>query len=244
MRMFCNPWRTCSISFWKLAGHPSSPIGELIKWKCPLIGMVKAVRGCDSGSSFICQNPEVRFIVVKMDEFALPMSPIHSLISFMEYLLMWECWLSCLKSWTILSPWPCFLGTQKIGELYGEFDWRTNPNFSHSSRLKNKQTEWPITWRLHFRMRRLLIRNRSQKRRKFEWRKQHQSKREILLLLQDLRALTRGLPEKHQGEQNLLRRTWTNLLAEDLFHGREPRHEGRQLHLSRGCQTQKRRKCI
>jgi hypothetical protein len=33
-----------------------------------------------------------------MDEFALPMLPIHSLISFIEYLSMWECRLSCGKA--------------------------------------------------------------------------------------------------------------------------------------------------
>jgi hypothetical protein len=52
---------------------------------------VNAVSGYDSSSSFICQNPKVRSSVEKMDKFALPMSPIHSFISFMEYLLIWEC---------------------------------------------------------------------------------------------------------------------------------------------------------
>ena len=37
----------------------------------------------------ICQNPEVRSMVVKMLEFARPMSLMHSLTSFMEYLSVW-----------------------------------------------------------------------------------------------------------------------------------------------------------
>jgi len=64
--------------------------------------MVNAVSGCESGSSFICQNPEVRSSVKKIEELALPMSLMHSLISFMEYLSMCECWFSCQKSCTIL----------------------------------------------------------------------------------------------------------------------------------------------
>jgi len=51
--------------------------------------MVKAVSGWDFSSIFICQNPEVQ----KMLELALPMSLMHSVISFMEYLSMCEFWL-------------------------------------------------------------------------------------------------------------------------------------------------------
>ncbi len=80
----------------------------------------------ESGSQVQCE---------KMDELALPISLRHSLISFMEYLSMCECWFSCWKFWTIRSPWPCFLGTQKIGELYGELDLLTTPSFNHSSRV-------------------------------------------------------------------------------------------------------------
>jgi hypothetical protein len=61
-------------------------MGEVIQWNCPLFGMVNAVRGVDAGSSFIYQNPEVRSSIEKMDELALPMSLMHSLISFMKYL--------------------------------------------------------------------------------------------------------------------------------------------------------------
>jgi len=48
--------------------------------------MVKAVRWLSSGCMGICQNPEVRSMVVKIVEPALPMSPMHSEMSFMEYL--------------------------------------------------------------------------------------------------------------------------------------------------------------
>ncbi len=71
--------------------------------------------------------------VVKIVELALPMSLMHSVISFIEYLLMWEFWLSSLKSWMIRSPQPCFFGMQKMGELLSEFDLLTTPNFNHSS---------------------------------------------------------------------------------------------------------------
>ncbi len=106
-----------SMSRWKEAGQPSSPIGEVTQWNCPFPGIVKAVSGWDFSSSFICQNPEVRSRVEKMREFARPMSLMHSVISFIENLSMWEFWFSSQKSCTIRSPCPCFLGTQKIGEL-------------------------------------------------------------------------------------------------------------------------------
>jgi hypothetical protein len=108
---------TASISRWKLAGQPSRPIGEVTQANWPLPGIVKAVRGCESSSNFICQNPEVRSRVEKMVEFARPMSPRHSVISFMLYLSMWEWLFNSLKSCTILNPCACFLGTQKSGEL-------------------------------------------------------------------------------------------------------------------------------
>jgi hypothetical protein len=63
-------------------------MGEVIEWNCPLFGIVNAVRGYDSGSSFICQNLEVKSSVENMDELALPMSHMHVLISIMEYLSM------------------------------------------------------------------------------------------------------------------------------------------------------------
>jgi hypothetical protein len=133
---------TPSISRWKLAGQPKSPMGEVIQWNWPLPGIVKAVSFWESSSSCICQKPEVRSNVVKMFEFARPMLPMHSVISFIEYLSMWEFWFSSRKSCTLRSPWPCFLGTQKMGELYSEFDLLTTPNFSHSSSVCSMNWWW------------------------------------------------------------------------------------------------------
>ena len=101
------------ISLWKLAGQPSRPIGEVTHANCPLPGIVKAVRSWEFSWSFICQNPEVKSSVEKIVEFARPMSPMHSVISFMLYLSMCEWLFRALKSWTMHKPWPCFLGTQK-----------------------------------------------------------------------------------------------------------------------------------
>jgi len=92
-------------------------MGDVIQGNCPLPRIVKAIRGCDCSFNFICQNPEVRSSVKKILELALLMSLMHLVTSFMEYLSMWEFWLSSWKSCTIWSPFPCFLGTQKMGEL-------------------------------------------------------------------------------------------------------------------------------
>jgi hypothetical protein len=54
----------------------------------PLPRIVKAVSGYDSSYSCICQNPEVRSNIKKMVEFALPMLPMHSGISFILHLSM------------------------------------------------------------------------------------------------------------------------------------------------------------
>ncbi len=123
-----------SISLWKLAGQPRRPIGDVIQWYWPCLGMVKAVRGCDFSSSCICQKPDVKSSVEKIVKLALSMSPMHSVISFIEFLLMLEWLFSSLKSCTTRRPCPCFLGTQKIGELYREFDRFTTPSLSHSSK--------------------------------------------------------------------------------------------------------------
>ncbi len=70
---------------WKLTGQPRRPMGNVIHWYWPCPGIVKAVSDCDLSSSCILQNPEVRSNVEKIVEFACPMLPIHSVISFMEY---------------------------------------------------------------------------------------------------------------------------------------------------------------
>jgi len=134
--------RTVSISHWKLAGQPSRPIGEVIQWYWPLPGIMNAVSGCESSSNCICQKPDVRSSVEKNVELALPMSPIHSVISFILYLSMCEWLFNSLKSCTMRKPWPCFLGTQKSGELYRELDRLTTPNFNHSSRVVSIKFWW------------------------------------------------------------------------------------------------------
>jgi hypothetical protein len=73
--------RTPFISPWKLAGHPSKPIGEVIHWYYPWPGIVNAVKGCDFLSSCICQNPDAKSSVENIVKFARPMSPMHSVIS-------------------------------------------------------------------------------------------------------------------------------------------------------------------
>ena len=87
---FLTPSRTFSISRWNEAGQPSRPIGDVIHSNWPMPGTVKAVRCRSPGWIGICQNPEVKSRVVNKVDPALPMSPMHSLISFMEYLSMYE----------------------------------------------------------------------------------------------------------------------------------------------------------
>ena len=106
-----------STSLWKLAGHPNSPIGLTIHSNCPMPGTVNAVKCLDCSSSGICQKPDVRSSVVKMVDPALPMSPMHSLMSFIEYLSSKEFAFNSLKSWTTLRL-PSFLGTMNNGLLY------------------------------------------------------------------------------------------------------------------------------
>jgi len=125
--------RTPSMRHWKLAGHQRSPMGDVIHWYWPWPGIVKAVSSWYFSSIFSCQKPDVRSKKEKMVVLALLMSPMHSVISFMEYLSMWEWLLSYLKSWTTRNPCPCFFGTQKIGELYSEFEHLTTPSLGHSS---------------------------------------------------------------------------------------------------------------
>ena len=129
---FGIPLINFSIILWKDAGQPNSPIGLVIHSNCPLPGIVNAVLCASSGCRGICQKPDVRSSVVKIVELARPISPIHSLISFMLYLSMCECSFNSLKSCTMRSPWPVFFGTQKIGELYIDCDLLTTPNFNHS----------------------------------------------------------------------------------------------------------------
>ncbi len=126
---------TPSMNLWKLVGHLRRPMGDVIQWNWPFLGIVKTVSFWDSSSSCIWYKPDMRSKVLKMLEFAQPMSLMHSLISFMEYLSMCEFGFNSQKSWMIQSPWPCFFGMQKMGELYSVLNLLTTPNFNHSSRV-------------------------------------------------------------------------------------------------------------
>jgi hypothetical protein len=123
-----------SMSRWKLVGQLRRIMGEVIHWYCPWPGIVNTVSGWDFSSSCICQKPNVRSSIEKIVEFEQPMSPMHSVISFKEYLSMCEWLFNSRTSCTTQSPWPYFLGTQKIGELHNEFSHFTTHSLSHSSR--------------------------------------------------------------------------------------------------------------
>ena len=89
-------------------------MGLTIHFYWPMPGTVKAVKCLDCLSKGICQNPDVRSRVVKIVDPDLPMSPLHSLMSFMEYLLYNELALRSLKSCTTLKL-PFFFGTMNRG---------------------------------------------------------------------------------------------------------------------------------
>ncbi len=133
---------TPSIGHWKLAGQPSNLIGDMIHWNWSWHGIAKAMSCCDFLSNCICQKPDVRSKVEKMVEFACPMSPMHSVISFIEYLSKSKWLLSSQNSCTTQSPSPWFLGTQKIGELYSELAHLTTLSWSHSSRDCSMKNWW------------------------------------------------------------------------------------------------------
>ncbi len=116
---------------WKLAGHPNNPIGDIVLLNCPIPGTVNAVKCLLFSSKGICQNPEVRSSVEKIVDPALPISPMHSLIFFIEYLSSWLLGLNTLKSWTTLIP-PSFWGTRNMGLLYQDIEGWTMPSLSHS----------------------------------------------------------------------------------------------------------------
>ncbi len=95
-----------------------------------LAWMVKAVNFCESSSSCICQNLEVRSKVVKIVESALQMFAntfgdfLHRVCVNMGVLVELPEFLNDPVSLALF-----FFGTQKMGE----FDLLTTPNFNHSS---------------------------------------------------------------------------------------------------------------
>ena len=86
---FSRPRTTASINLWKDAGAPNSPMGVVTHWNWPWPGTVKAVYGLALGCSSSCQKPPVRSMVVKIELPDRPISPMHSLTSFIEYLSKW-----------------------------------------------------------------------------------------------------------------------------------------------------------
>ena len=85
-RLLWWPLALASNTSWKLAGHPSKPIGKVTHQNCPCPGTVKAVYGKLQGLSSICQNPAVRSNIEKIILTYLLISPTHSLSSLMQYL--------------------------------------------------------------------------------------------------------------------------------------------------------------
>ena len=81
-----SPRHVSSIILWKEPGPPFSPMANTLYWYWPIPGTVKAVNCLDLASRGSCQKPEVRSMVEKMVDSDLPISPMHSLMSFMEYL--------------------------------------------------------------------------------------------------------------------------------------------------------------
>ena len=132
---------TVSISLWKDEGLPSKPIGEVIHWNWPFPGRVKAVYGRDFGCSSICQNPAVKSIAVKMELPDFPISLMHSLTSFMEYLSTCVCAFRALKSCTRRTP-PFFFMTTNSGLLYFDLHGCTTPSFNHSATCFSTSSLW------------------------------------------------------------------------------------------------------
>src|SRR5574343_567296 len=130
------PDTTVSIRRWKLLTQPICPIGLQTHWNCPAPFRVNAVKWRDLGCSTICQNPAVRSMVVKMTLPERPISLMHSLTSFMEYLLMCDAAFKALKSCTMRTP-PFFFITTNNGLLYFERVGSTTPNRSHSATCRS-----------------------------------------------------------------------------------------------------------
>ena len=138
---FLRPCTTFSISRWKLDGAPSRPIGVVTHWNWPFPGTVKAVYGLDLGWSSSCQNPAVKSMVVKRVEPDLPISPMHSVTSFIEYLSTKVSALRALKSCTNRIP-PFFFATAKRGLLNLLLVGWTTPILSHSATCFSTSTRW------------------------------------------------------------------------------------------------------
>ncbi len=103
-----------------------------MQWKCHFPGIVKAVISCDTSSSFICQNLDVKSSIEKSLRLLCQCHLCAPLFPSWSIWWCWEFWLSSQTSCTIHRPCSCFLGTQRIGELYSELDLFTTVSLSHS----------------------------------------------------------------------------------------------------------------
>ena len=65
---------------------PYKPIGDAFHSNWPNPGRVKSVYFQHSGFNIICQNPEVKLIIEKVEDPILPISAMHSWTSLIEYL--------------------------------------------------------------------------------------------------------------------------------------------------------------
>jgi hypothetical protein len=68
------------------SGHPNRPIGDAFHSNCPKPGKVKVVSFRHSGFNIICQNPEVKSMVEKIEDPILPILSMHSWTSLIDYL--------------------------------------------------------------------------------------------------------------------------------------------------------------
>ena len=125
---FCSPCTTVSISCWNDEGYPRRPIGDVTHWNWPFPGTVKAMYGRDFGWRSICQKPSVRSIVVKRQLPERPISPMHSLTSFIKYLSTWVSEFRARKSCTKWMP-LFFFATANIGLLYLLRGWLNDSHF-------------------------------------------------------------------------------------------------------------------
>jgi hypothetical protein len=103
-----------SISLWKLAGHPSSPIGIINHPYCQRPGNVKAIFGTEFECRGICQNPDLRSSVKKIVDLARSMSPMHSWICLCTGAKLHEYWLQMDTNKVALGQKYMLCCTQQI----------------------------------------------------------------------------------------------------------------------------------
>jgi hypothetical protein len=120
----CSSWEdNCSsrlsMSCWKLAGVPRSPMYVVTHWYYPWPRTMRAVWGSALGWSISCHNLGVRPWVVEKVLLDKPMLLMHLLMSFMQYWLVWVLAFRAFRAQTSWTNWtPTFiLPTAKMGLL-------------------------------------------------------------------------------------------------------------------------------